>query len=312
MSTTATDRIAITGAGAVTAAGWGIKPLLEALNGAELSRPEPFIPPGQEAPVALRRTVPKPLEKLPFLRDPRLRRTSPAGRYLAAAAVEALGEHQPQRLGVIVSCYTGCVNYSQRFYREALQDPATASPIVFPETVFNAPASHLSALLGSDEINYTLVGDQSQYAEAISLATRWLLDDEVDAVLVAASEESDWLTASALGLFTNGAMVAEGAGAVLLERSLQPMIELSAVSDLHTYTNLQPRAAAQRALADQLASWPQASELDPDPEILGEAFGAAPAIHLAAAVARIQSGQSLRIPMHGNNQAAAAVQITRP
>lgn len=305
------DRIAVTGAGAVSAAGWGTAALRAAIEGGELSRPEPFIGPGSESAVALRRTVPKPSEKLPFLRDPRLRRTSPAGRYLAAAAVEAMGERQVERLGVIVSCYTGCVNYSQRFYREALEDPATASPIVFPETVFNAPASHLSALLESDEINYTLVGDQSQYVEALTLATRWLIDDDVDAVLVAAAEESDWLTASALALFQNAPLVAEGAGAILLECSANPGIELTALSEIHTYTNRQPRQQALADLAAETKTWPIADEVDPDPAILGESFGAAPAIHLAAAVQLIESGQSLRIPVYGNNQAAAAIQIRR-
>ncbi len=53
--------------------------------------------------------------------------------------------------------------YSRRFYEEVLRDPATASPLIFPETVFNAPASHLAAFLGTTAINYTLVGDEGTF-----------------------------------------------------------------------------------------------------------------------------------------------------
>ena len=70
---------------------------------------------------------------------------------------------------------SGSVNYSRRFYDETLKDPATASPLVFPETVFNAPASHLAALLGTTAINYTLVGDPGTFLQGIALAADWLL-----------------------------------------------------------------------------------------------------------------------------------------
>ena len=53
------------------------------------------------------------------------------------------------RLGIVACTMAGSVAYSRRFYEEVLREPATASPLVFPETVFNAPASHLAAYLGT-------------------------------------------------------------------------------------------------------------------------------------------------------------------
>jgi 3-oxoacyl-(acyl-carrier-protein) synthase len=76
----------------------------------------------------------------------------------------------------VVCVFSGCVNYSSRFYSETLKDPATASPLVFPETVFNAPASHLSAFLGNSAINYTLVGDSGTFLIGLAMAAQWLSD----------------------------------------------------------------------------------------------------------------------------------------
>ena len=69
---------------------------------------------------------------------------------------------------------SGCVNYSRRFYDEVLQDPATASPLIFPETVFNAPASHLAGYFASTAMDYTLVGDPCSFLQGTALAADWL------------------------------------------------------------------------------------------------------------------------------------------
>ena len=253
--------IAITGAGAVSPAGWGLSSLRESVVEGREIVPQSFQGASSGGRSYLRRAVPAPQAKSPLFRHPRLRRTSPVGRYLAAAAMEAVGEPRAEsfrsgesRLGIVVSCYTGCVNYSQRFFAEVVADPATASPILFPETVFNAPASHLSALFGSSEMNYSLVGDQSQYLTALETAARWLIDDEVDAVLVAAAEESDWLTAEALSLFDGAGVVGEGAAALLLECAQEPQIELALVTDRIPYSGKRRAGDAVRDLRGLLDS----------------------------------------------------------
>lgn len=321
------QRVAITGAGAVSPAGWGLAPLLAAVEAGQPLPSQPFGVPNSELPPRCRRrTVPKPSAKLPFLRDPRLRRTSPAGRFLAAAAIEAMGDRRAaiDRLAVIVSSYTGSINYSNRFYGEVLADPATASPILFPETVFNAPASHLSALFGSDEINYTLVGDGSQHIAALELASRWLLDGVADAVLVAAAEECDWLSAEALALFGSDPVVGEGAAALLLERSTAPEIEVERITDLHSITRLRPRAQALRAMREQVRDLTTGTLFESVNEgnlwqdwsgdrvrirdICGEGFAVSAAWSSVAAYAALQSGKTERAVVSGAgiNQACAA------
>ena len=217
-------KIFIHGTGAVSPAGWGTKPLFDALaSGTPLPIKE--IPrPGMNSLLRVRQ-APAPTPRPSWLAHERLRRTSPITQYAVAAALEALGTDAAHvtngslRLGVIVTVMSGCVNYSRRFYDETLRDPATASPLVFPETVFNAPASHIAALLGTTAIDYTLVGDPGTFVQGLALAADWLSRDEVDGCLVIGAEEIDWLTSHAFRLFHRNIVLSDGAGAVIFGKN---------------------------------------------------------------------------------------------
>ena len=187
-------------------------------------------------------------------------RASPVTQYAIAAALEALGDDVAQvgrgsvRLGIVICVMTGCVNYSRRFYDETLKDPATASPLLFPETVFNAPASHLAAVLGATAVNYTLVGDPGTFMQGLALAADWLLNDRVDGCLVIGSEEMDWLTADAYRLFARQIILSEGAGALYLRRQRHrvPWIGLRCVTGPHLFFGGKSRAQAARRMRAEL------------------------------------------------------------
>ncbi len=211
------------GIGAVSPAGWGVPALRAALkSGQPLPRKE-LVRPGRSRRLAVR-TVPAPIPKPAFLSNPRLRRSSAISQYAAGAVIEALdgdaacAESGVARLGIVLCVMHGCVTYSRRFYDETLRDPATASPLVFPETVFNAPGSHLAALLGTQAINYTLVGDSGTFVQGLALAAQWLEQEEVDGCVVVGAEETDWTTADAFRLFSRKVLLSEGAGALYLRR----------------------------------------------------------------------------------------------
>lgn len=201
------SRVFVHGWGAVSPAGWGTPALLEAWRRGEPVVPQPLARPGQPHPAAVRK-VPPPTPRPAFLGHPRLRRTSPITHFAVGAAIEALGADAAKvaagqlRLGLVFCAFTGCVSYSRRFYDEVLREPATASPLIFPETVFNAPASHLAAFFGSPAVNYTLVGDEGEFLKGVALAAEWLLADRVDGCLVVGAEETDWLSAEALRLLS--------------------------------------------------------------------------------------------------------------
>jgi hypothetical protein len=151
---------------------------------------------------------------------------------------------------------SGCVNYSRRFYDEVLHEPSTASPLVFPETVFNAPSSHLAALLGTNAINYTLVGDPGTFVQGLALGAQWLSGGLVDGCLVVGSEEMDWLTADAFRLFTRRLVLSEGAGALYLRSDARAGqgVELAAITDSHLFWDRAGRVKAAKMVAKQLGS----------------------------------------------------------
>jgi hypothetical protein len=258
------DTLQITGWGAVSPAGWSAAALAEAvLTGTPLPSTTEARPGG--APERTFRKAP-PLPTTPdWMKQPRLRRTTAAARHAVHAAVEALGPNNLElvragkvRTGVIFCTMSGCVQFSRRFYAEVLNNPLLASPILFPETVYNAPASHISSLLGSPEMNYTLVGDSAQFIAGLDLAAQWLTDGLVDACLVVAAEELDWISDEALLLFNPRGVSAEGAAAVLLQpgsRHDAPAITLSAVTETRTFGPGLTRAQAAAGVMDDLLAW---------------------------------------------------------
>jgi hypothetical protein len=164
-------------------------------------------------------------------RESRLRRAS-AISLLAAAAGKAAMEssglvltpESRSRLALVLGVSSGGVQYTRRFYEQvAKQGANVASPMLFPETVYNAPASHLAAMLGVDGATYTLVGDGTVGLQALTFGAQLLACGDADHVLVVAAEELDWILLEAHRDWrltadgTNrGALLAEGAAAVLI------------------------------------------------------------------------------------------------
>ena len=266
-------RVFISGWGAVTPAGWGVAALSEALDQGEPLPTQPLNRPGWENSVRAR-VVPNPVARPDFLAHPRLRRSSPITHYAAAAALEALGSlrsgpNRAGRLGIVVCLQAGCVNYSCRFLDETLNNPSTASPLLFPETVYAAPASHIAALLGSPgpgstgapgqsatevSLAYTLVGDPASFLQGVTIGGDWLAQGRVDACLVIGAEEINWILADALWHLDRSAVITGGAGALCLssDQQFRSGIELAAITDAHTYTARHGRRQAAQAMRGQL------------------------------------------------------------
>lgn len=341
-------RIAIAGTGAVSAAGWGVPVLMTALAGGaplpvrELVRERLHGP-----PVATpARCVPPPGDPAVLPKNPRLRRVSPISKFAIAAALEAAGPARiaraaagELRIGVLCTLMNGCVNYSNRFFGEVLADPSVASPILFPETVYNAPSSHISAFFHSTAPNDTLVGDSGEIFTALEIATEWLLRGDCDGCLIVAPEELDWLSAEALRLYSRGYVPSEGAAALYLELEPEPAAEgpaLLAVPDPVPVVPGIDRAAALRRIACDCRATDDGATLLCDgrtgvvrydrPEelafagwtgpristrrILGEALGASAGLQCVAAVETLRRGearQALVVTAGGNEQVAGCL-----
>jgi len=251
--------VVVAGVGVVSPAGWGIPSFRQVLSGGIPLAASEMLRPGWPKPLRVLR-VPPPQKKPEFLSHPRLRRSSPISQFFLAAGLEALGEDVSKvrdgsiKLGIVVATFSGCVNYSRRFYDETLRDPASASPLVFPETVFNAPASHLAAYLGCRAINYTLVGDPGTFLQALAMAAGWIEEKRVDACLVLGAEEMDWLTGDAFRLFSRKVCVSEGAGALYLRPGDGSGVHLKSVTDSFLFNRQTQRTVAAKNMTNALLS----------------------------------------------------------
>jgi 3-oxoacyl-(acyl-carrier-protein) synthase len=252
------SQVFVAGWGAVSPAGWNVAALRAALNQGEPLPVQTLERPGGEQPLRAR-LVPNPAVRPGFLAHPRLRRTSPITHYTAAAALEAVaglrtGWGRKFRLGLVVCQQAGCVHYSCRFFDETLKDPATASPLLFPETVYAAPASHVAALLENVSLACTLVGDPASFLQGTSLGVQWLEENRVDACLIIGAEETNWILADALWHLERPAVITGGAGALCLccNPETSAGVELVAITAPHTYTARNSRMRAAQAMRRQL------------------------------------------------------------
>lgn len=338
-------RLFIHGLGAVSAAGWGVPAVREAIaKGASLPV-KPLARPGWKVPLLVRQSPPPATGQM-FLAHPRLRRASPIAQHTVAAALEALGNDAARvkagdlRLGIIVCLMTGCVNYSRRFCEETFKDPATASPLLFPETVFNSSASHLAAYLESTVVSYTLVGDEACLLQGLAIAAQWLATGRTDACVVIGAEEMDWIVADALNIFQPGVAHADGAGALYLRADPPPAaaVELVGITDALAFTRNQNRLAAARAMRAQLSAigptralclgtrgWPRLDGAEDTawedwtgfrvaPKmVLGEAFTASAAWQCVWACEAAGRGEfsAVDVSVVGTNQAAIGARFER-
>jgi 3-oxoacyl-(acyl-carrier-protein) synthase len=209
----------------------------------------------------------------------RLRRASAISRFAAAAGLQALesaglkiDSDNAERIALIFAISNGGVIYTKRFYQEIASTGAqSASPLLFPETVFNAPASHLAAILGATGATYTLVGDGAVGIAAIKMAEELMENEPLDYCLVVGTEEIDWLLCDAyrrwrllraappIEAYRNqnrGMILSEGAGAVLLAHNGAVHIERA-----HPGGYFAKRAEAEKVLKGILRALSQ-TEID--------------------------------------------------
>ena len=337
--------VLVQGAGAVSPAGWGRDALIRAVQRGVPLPADALTEPGFQRHPPSRR-VPTPGAPPVFARHPRFRRASPITHFAMAACLEALGGTAAttawagRRMGIVVGVHTGSIQYSTRFFGEVLQDPATASPLLFPETVFNAPASHIAAFLGGHPLTCTLVGDETAFLQALAFGANWLRQDRVDLCLVIGAEEASLLVADALRHFTSTTIPAEGAGAVLLGKPSPATagVELALVTAPRTYAGSTSRDAAALAMRRDLpperpgellvdsrggcprrdraetAAWAgwTGDRLSPR-AILGQALCAASAWQLVIAWDWLNHGQAAaaNVSLVGSNQQALATRLER-
>ena len=166
---------------------------------------------------------------LAFTPSDRLRRSPPVSLWAVAAAMRALegaglapGSFDGSRVAVIAAVSKGPMLYSERVHGQFVKGGGKGVvPLLFPETVANAPASHVAAVLGLTGPNATLLGDAAVAHNAIAMARDFLEWKVADRVLVVAAHEHTALMGEGYARFRRlfrGIVWSEGSAALLLER----------------------------------------------------------------------------------------------
>ena len=269
----------IAGMGWVTPLGSGVEKVWQRLLNGETATAEPLSSPlGRDYPVF--RVPASALANAPL--HPRLRRSSAISRFSAIAGLEALADanvkldaETAKRTALIFAVSNGGVIYTKRFYHDIVESGAqAASPLLFPETVFNAPASHLAAILGITGASYTLVGDGAVGTLALKMAEDLMLCGDLDRCLVVAAEEADWLLCDAYRKWRllrpappiepfqqppRGTILSEGAGALLLSlegRALSRPILIEKISSGTNFKKQREAAVAIEKVFTELCASP--------------------------------------------------------
>ncbi len=216
----------IAGLGWVTPLGAGLEDVFARIKSGEIAEVKSVLNPETGRALSY---IPVPLKLVETLgRNPRLRRASAISYFGVAAGLAALDDAGVQmtpelaaRTAVVFAISNGGVIYTRKFYDQIVKQGANAaSPALFPDTVYNAPASHLAALLGIDGASYTLVGDASVGLAALHFGGQLLETGDVEQVVVVGAEECDWILCAAYAEWRLARTpLAEGAAAVVLRRA---------------------------------------------------------------------------------------------
>lgn len=228
--------LGISGMGLVTPLGGDLASVWQRLLNGEKALVQSISSPfGRDYPVL-------PVKAEQTVAHPRLRRSSAISRFAVIAGLAAVKDAgitlDPEiaaRTALVFAVSNGGVIYTKRFYDQIVESGAhAASPLLFPETVFNAPASHLAAILGITGVTYTLVGDGAVGILALKMAEDLMENQALAYCLVVSAEENDWLLCDSYRKWRllrqqpplepfqqppRGTILSEGAGAVLLSRN---------------------------------------------------------------------------------------------
>jgi Beta-ketoacyl synthase, N-terminal domain len=221
-------------------------------------------------------------ERIPVLRVPtnsvkdtaavtRLRRSSLISHLAVSASVDAvasarMGPEELKRTALVFASSDGGVVYTRKFFAEIVErGEGAGSPLLFPETVYNAPASHIAARLGLECEVLTLVGDATAGLSAVQTACELIAAGEAESCVVAAAQELDWITCEAYrrwGLIQNGnnsaCVFSEGAAAIVLTEKPNDC----GVSAMHPGYSFSTETEAEKKFEVMLTELLQRSSVD--------------------------------------------------
>lgn len=219
--------IVVTGMAAISAAGVGLEPLREALkSGACRLKPMPEEVVGEPGHFWGKAEEFRAADFMPPLKARKFDRCSlfavvAAGMALADAGID-LAAIDRTRIGIVLGCGFGGVPNSEEFLRGYFTRGTDGLvPMLFPNTVPNAPASNASIEHGLKGPNVTHVQRFCSAESAFLMARRFLEEDRADIIITGGADEVHPVILQGFRdmgqLRSYGASFAEGAGLLVLE-----------------------------------------------------------------------------------------------
>jgi 3-oxoacyl-(acyl-carrier-protein) synthase len=222
------DDMVVTGLAAISAAGVGLEPLGEALrNGRSLLQPVPEEVLGEGGHLWGKAEAFRAADFIPPLKARKFDRCSQFAVVAAGMAMKHAGldpaAMDRTRIGIVLGCGFGGIVNSEEFLRGYFTAGSDGlAPMLFPNTVPNAPASNASIEHGLKGPNVTLVQRFCSAEAAFMLARRFLEEDRADVILTGGVDEVSPVMLKgfkSLGqLRRHGEGFGEGAGFLVLEK----------------------------------------------------------------------------------------------
>jgi len=220
--------IVVTGLGAISSAGVGLEPLLDVVrSGGSALRPIPTELSGKEGYLWGRAEGFKASDFMSPLKARKLDRCSQFAVVAAGMALRDAGLDPAAfgacRVGIILGCGFGGIANSEEFLRGYMTSGIDGLvPMLFPNTVPNAPASNASIEYGMKGPNVTFVQRFCSAEAAFQMACRFLEEDRADIILTGGVDELEPFMIEAfrdlgqLRRYADG--FSEGAGILVLEK----------------------------------------------------------------------------------------------
>jgi len=290
--------IVITGMGAVSPFGLGVEAIWSALERGE--RQATTVRPGEQPVWGLEVGEWHPAD---LLGKRGLQYLRPSSQFLLGASLLALqsaglasGDLPPDELGITVGCNLGgAQSFLDYDYTAITEGPYTTSPMEAPNTLANAPASHLAIRLKARALNTTIASGQCAGLDALGYAMKMLRNGRAQQTVVGGVEE---LSPIALSAYCDAKVVAggekedaglpfdtestgwlpgEGAAVVILERQAdavargaRPLAELAGWSSAFAPSQtLEKRSSVLRRTALQALAAANLSPTDVDVVVAG-------------------------------------------
>ena len=204
-----TPAIVITGIGVASPAGFGSDALWDALIAKRPCFSPARLPNGDEARVYA------PVNDIDaFLNDRRWRRAAEISKFAIAAIKLALDDAgldpaawDANRAGLVTAVTHGAIKFTIEFHESLIKEgPAAVSPMVFSDSVLNAPAGNASIAFNVRGGAHTVIGDLGAGMLSVSTAIKTMRCTGLKVCLAGATEEHDTIVSDVyarLGLMSH-------------------------------------------------------------------------------------------------------------